>query len=201
MKLNQIEKALMNNFVRALVQHKYEARVMENLGGHVEGLKVLEIGCGHGVGTEIIFERFKAREVHAFDLDPEMIRLARQRLEKYSTRRLRLHVGDAESIDDEDASYDAVFDFGIIHHVPIWQNAVAEVARVLKPGGRFFFEEVTKKALDRWFYRSFLDHPKDNRFTGEQFIAELEKHGILVGNKKLYWFLDDFVVGVGQRNI
>jgi ubiquinone/menaquinone biosynthesis C-methylase UbiE len=41
-----------------------------------------------------------------------------------------------------DSRYDAVFDFGIIHHVPDWRAAVAEVARVLRPQGRFYAEEV-----------------------------------------------------------
>ena len=199
MKLNRIEKALMNNPVRALVQRLHEAALMERLGGRVEGARVLEIGCGRGVGTEIIFERFGAREVHAFDLDPDMIERAWGRLYRYPPKRLRLFVGDAAAIDAEDASYDAVFDFGIIHHVPAWQQAVAEVARVLKPGGRFFFEEVTKRALDRWFYRTFLEHPKTNRFSAEEFIAELERQGIVVGERHLEWFFGDFVVGVGRR--
>ncbi|CAN5795975.1 MAG: hypothetical protein H0T77_03080 [Pyrinomonadaceae bacterium] len=70
MKLNRFEKALMNNPVRALVQRRHEAALMERFGGRVEGGRVLEIGCGRGVGTEIIFERFRAQEVQAFDLDP-----------------------------------------------------------------------------------------------------------------------------------
>lgn len=57
MKLNQIEKALMNNPVRSFVQ-RYEAAALERLGGRTEGLRVLEIGCGRGVGTEILFKRF-----------------------------------------------------------------------------------------------------------------------------------------------
>ena len=199
MKLNRVEKALMNNPVRALVQRRHEAALMESLGGRVEGGRVLEIGCGRGVGTEIIFERFGAREVHAFDVDPDMVERARSRLSEYSANRLTLFVGDAAAISAEDASYDAIFNFGIIHHVQAWQRAVAEVARVLKPGGRFFFEEVTKRALDRWFYRTFLDHPQTNRFSAEEFIAELENQGIMVGEKHLEWFLGDFVVGVGRR--
>lgn len=80
MKLNQIEKALMNNPVRAFVQRRYEAALMERLGGRMERCRVLEIGCGRGVGTEIIFNRFGAREVHAFDIDPDMVEQARWRL-------------------------------------------------------------------------------------------------------------------------
>ena len=86
MKLNSLEKALMNNPVRAMLQRRYEAPLMDRFGGRTEGLRVLEIGCGRGVGTELIFERFRAREVHAFDLDPEMVELARKRLAKYWTR-------------------------------------------------------------------------------------------------------------------
>jgi ubiquinone/menaquinone biosynthesis C-methylase UbiE len=197
MKLNYIEKALMNNPVRAFVQRHHEAAILERLGGRCEGKKVLEIGCGRGVGTEIILERFGACEVHAFDLDPEMIEIARRRLQRFGQERLRISVGDAERIDAAADSYGSVFDFGIIHHIPDWQKAVTEVARVLKPGGKFYFEEVTKKGLDRWLYRTFLKHPTENRFTGEAFVSELEKNQIVVGGNKQYWLLNDLVIGVG----
>lgn len=200
MKLNRIEKALMNNPVRAFVQRNYEAAVMERLGGRVEGKRVLEIGCGRGVGTEIIFKRFLAREVHAFDVDPDMLALARKRLVRFPPDRLRLFVGDAAAIEVEDASFDAVFDFGIIHHIPDWKKAVREVGRVLRPGGRFFFEEVTKKALDRWFYRTFLDHPTRDRFHASEFLDELNNHGILVAGNTKEWWLGDFVIGVGGES-
>lgn len=199
MKLNAIEKFLMNNPVRAYAQNKIEAEMFEKFGGKTEGQRVLEIGCGRGVGTEIILERFGAGEVHAFDLDPQMIELAEKRLAGFSGKNLRLYVGDAEKIDAPDNFYDAVFDFGIVHHVPRWQNSIREVARVLKPGGKFYFEEVTQKALNRWFYRTFLEHPKENRFSGEYFVAELEKNGIEVGKNFTYWFFDDLLVGVGRK--
>ncbi|MGI8783428.1 MAG: class I SAM-dependent methyltransferase [Acidobacteriota bacterium] len=140
MTMNRVEKALMNNPLRALLQRQYEAPLMERLGGRVEGMCVLEIGCGRGIGAEIIFERFGAREVHAFDLDPDMVERARHRLSGYPPDRLRLFVGDAAAIEAEDESFDAVFDFGIIHHIPNWRRAVSEVARVLRPGGRFFLK-------------------------------------------------------------
>lgn len=197
MKLNLIEKALVNNPVRALLQRRYEAPLLQRLGGCTQGLRVLEIGCGRGVGTEIIFKDFGAREVHAFDLDPAMIFQAKARLADYAPEQLKLFVGDAAEIDAESQTYDAVFDFGIIHHVPQWRRVVSEVARVLLPGGRFFFEEVTSHALNRWSYRMFLDHPKRDRFSGKQFIFELERQGIYVGGNYVERFFGDFVFGVG----
>lgn len=198
-KLNRIEKALMNNPARALLQRRYEAPLLERLGGRTEGLRVLEIGCGRGIGTEIIFDRFGAREVHAFDVDPDMGELAHQRLSRFPAERLRLFVGDAAAIEAEDSSFDAVFDFGNIHHVPDWRRALAEVVRVLRPGGRFFFEEVTSHALSRWSYRMFLEHPAEDRFRAQQFIAELERQGIHVGGNFVERFFGDFVIGVGRR--
>lgn len=199
MKLNRIEKALMNNPVRALVQRRYEAALLERLGGRTEGCLVLEVGCGRGVGTEIIFEKFGAASVHAFDLEPNMVAKARRRLSIYPPDRLKLYVGDAAAIEEEDDSFDAVFDFGIIHHVPAWQRAVAEVARVLRPGGRFFFEEVTRRALNRWVYRTFTEHPTENRFSGEEFVTELERQGFFVGGNSVERFFGDFTIGVGRR--
>jgi ubiquinone/menaquinone biosynthesis C-methylase UbiE len=195
--LNAVEKALMNNPVRATLQRHYEAPILEKLGGRVAGGRVLEVGCGRGVGTEIILSRFGADHVDAFDLDADMVERARRRLAGFGDR-VRLSLGDATAIAAEDSSYDAVFDFGIIHHVPDWRSAVREVSRVLRPGGRFFFEEVTQHALARWSYRRFLDHPTEDRFSGTDFVAEVERSGFRVPR----WterFFGDFVFGVGFR--
>ena len=197
MKLNRAEKALMNNPVRAFIQRHYESRLLERLGGKTRGMRVLEVGCGRGVGTEIIFHRFGAREVHAFDLDPDMVSQARRRLSSYGPERLSLTVGDVTAIDADDRSFDAVVDFGILHHVPRWQAGVAEIGRVLKPGGRFFFEEVSSQALNRRTYRALFEHPEENRFSREEFVGELERQGIAVGGNVVERLFGDFFFGVG----
>lgn len=191
----------MNNPARAALQRRYEGALLQRLGGRIEGKRVLEIGCGRGVGTEIIFDQFGAGEVHAFDFDPDMVGWAQKRLSRYFPNRLNLYVGDAAAIDEPDASFDAVFDFAIIHHIPNWKDAVSEVARVLKPGGKFYFEEVTSHALGRWFYRTFLEHPQSQHwFNKEKFVAELEGNGIMVGPNVVERFFGDFIIGVGCRS-
>lgn len=198
MELNAVEKVLMNNPVRAFSQRRYESSLLELLGGRVGGGRVLEIGCGRGVGTEIILGRFGAAMVDAFDIDPDMVDRARRRLARHGER-VRVWVGDASAIEADDDAYDAVFDFGIIHHVPEWRLAVAEVARVLRPGGRFFFEEVTEHALDRWSYRTFLEHPSDDRFSGAVFVEACETVGLRIGDRWVERFFGDFVFGVATK--
>jgi len=193
----------MNNAIRALGQH-YAARWLERLGGRVEGGRVLEVGCGRGVGVKIILERFGAAEVEALDLDPKMIERAQRRLAPFGPNQVRLSVGDITSLKAGNATFDAVFDFGAIHLEPNWRKAVAEVRRVLKPGGKFFFEWVTSGILR-------LPYPLVTEAFGRMeppgpalLMQELERQGILVGQSfacprlaALTGFVGD-LVGVGR---
>jgi len=184
--LNRFEKAMMNNPVRAAVQRHLEARWLLALGGRMDGGRALEVGCGRGVGTEIILSEFGAGRVDAFDLDPHMVALARRRLARHGDR-VRLWAGDATAIDAPDSTYDAAFDFGIIHHVPEWRRAVAELHRVLKPGGRLYAEEVLARFIHHPVWRRLLDHPMDDRFDMDGFCAELREVGFdLTGRRELF---------------
>ncbi len=179
MLLNKVEKLLMNNPVREAAQRYYEARRLRELGGATTGGRALEIGCGRGVGVEIILEQFGADTVDAFDLDPDMVRRAQARLERFGDR-VSLWIGDATDIRADNATYDAVFDFGIIHHIPNWRAALREVHRVLKPGGRFYADEVYEKFLSYPLVRALLQHPREDRFDHSRFARGLEAAGLCV---------------------
>lgn len=182
--LNGVEKALMNNPLRAALQRHFEAPRLLAMGGPVPGGHVLEMGCGRGVGTEIILDRFGAAHVDAFDLDPRMVALASKRL---ANRPARIFAGDAEHIDAPDAAYDAVFDFGIVHHCPRWRDAVREAHRVLKPGGRFYAEEVLARFIHHPVWRRLLDHPMEDRFDRDAFAGALEGVGFRVVATRELW--------------
>lgn len=179
MKLNRIERIAMNNPVRAAHQHHREAAWFQRLaGGTLRGQHVLEVGCGRGVGVEVLLDRLDAARVTAFDLDPAMIERAERRLHG-RTGAVQLSVGDACGIEQADASMDAVVEFGVIHHVPTWRAAIAEIARVLRPGGLLLFEDVPRHTLDTWLFRTFTVHPREDRFEAEEFADELGRHGLL----------------------
>ena len=191
MRLNRLEFALMNNPIRASIQKRIEAPRLRRMGGAVSGGTALEIGCGRGVGTEIILDQFDADRVDAFDLDPRMMVRARTRLSRRGGR-VRLWAGDATGIATPAGMYDAVFDFGIIHHIPEWRSALADVYRVLKPGGRFYAEEALAPVIRH--SRHFLEHPQHDRFTARGFLAALAEAGLEVTAHKTLghafaWFI------------
>jgi SAM-dependent methyltransferase len=201
--MNRAETLLVNSPPRRWLQRFYETPVLARLGGRVPGGRVAEIGCGSGYGTRLILDKFGAATVDAVDLDPAQIERARRGLGERDGR-VRFAVGDATDLraafGAEDGFYDAVFDFGIIHHIPAWRDAIAEVARALKPGGRFVFEEVTATALARPSYRALFDHPAEDRFTAGEFLAELDRHRLHVGERWCTRIGGDYLLGVAERS-
>lgn len=177
MLLNRVEYALMNNPIRAALQRHVEARRLLRMGGGMSGGRALEIGCGRGVGVQLILEMFGADSVDAFDLDPRTVALARRRLSRHGSR-VRVWVGDASTISAPDASYDAVFDFAIIHHVPNWRRVLTEVQRVLEPGGTFYAEEVLRRFIVHPITRRLVEHPLEDRFDAAGFVRGLEAAGL-----------------------
>ena len=203
MLMNRIETALVNSGPRRALQRWYESPALLRLGGKLPPrARALELGCGAGYGTELVLEQFGADNVDAIDLDPQMVERARRRLTGHGDR-VRLVTGDVtdlrQTLGAVDGSYDAVFEFGILHHVEDWRLAMGEVARVLRPGGRFYFDEVTADALATRGYRWLFDHPTHDRFTAAEFIAELERQGLVVGQRWLTRIRGHYLLGVADR--
>lgn len=204
MLMNRVETLLVSSPPRRWLQRFYEIRVLLRLGGRLlPGARALEIGCGSGYGSQLVLEQFGAASVDAVDLDPAMIERAARRLARYADR-VRLAQGSAtdlrSALKAADDDYDAVFDFGIVHHIPSWRAAIDEVRRVLTPGGRFYFEEVTAHALARPIYQRLFDHPTDDRFTAQQFLDELANHGLVVLGS-VTRISGDYLLGVAAKPV
>ncbi len=97
------------------------------------GLDVLEIGCGLGTdGAQ--FARCGANYT-GVDLTDAAVDLARRRFQLFDLEGT-FRTADAENLDFADDSFDLVYSHGVLHHTPDTAKAIAEVHRVLKPGGR-----------------------------------------------------------------
>jgi ubiquinone/menaquinone biosynthesis C-methylase UbiE len=185
MKLNINERLFIISPLRRFLQDHLETRQLIELGGTVEGAKVLEVGCGPGYAIDLIYRKFGAASVDAFDLDPRMVARTQSRQEK-AGRRSRLWVGNVRDIPVADSTYDAVFNFGSIHHVVDWRASLDEIHRVLKPGGHFYCEEILSRYITHPIIGRLMDHPREDRFDETQFINALGDSGFQVhGSRSL----------------
>jgi len=97
-----------------------------------KGKKTLEIGVGLGADHQQLAEA--GAVLTGVDLTPRAIGHTQRRFELLGLKS-ELQVGDAENLPFPDASFDAVYSWGVLHHSPDTQKAINEVHRVLKPGG------------------------------------------------------------------
>jgi ubiquinone/menaquinone biosynthesis C-methylase UbiE len=177
MKVNWPERVWINSPVRAWVQRR-EIAFFEKTRTLPAGALCLEIGCGRGKGVELIQRAFHPRRVDALDIDPLMIRLAEKRCNGKAQGLSFFYVADAQALPYPDACMDAVFNFGIIHHLEDWERGIGEVARVLVRGGLFYFEEIYPPLYANFLFRRLVAHPTENRFHGEQFRAAISSVGL-----------------------
>jgi ubiquinone/menaquinone biosynthesis C-methylase UbiE len=179
MKLNFLERIFIVNPLRPLVQRYLEARQLLQMGGPMAGGRALEIGCGAGAGVDLIETLFGAAAVDAFDLDWWMVDQARRRRLRRQ-RNARMWAGNVRHIPVEDAHYDAVFNFGILHHVVDWRAGLKEIYRVLKPGGRFYCEEILARYITHPVLGRLMKHPQSDRFDQAAFCTAAAQTGFAV---------------------
>jgi SAM-dependent methyltransferase len=104
---------------------------------------VLEIACGTGLDLAFLAET--ADEAVGLDGAQRPLRVAERRLG--SRANVGFAVGDAAQLPFREESFDGIWCIGALHHMPAWRQAVAEVGRVLRPGGTFRFLVYRKVAL------------------------------------------------------
>lgn len=182
MKLNRLEFVLMNNGLRNIIQEKYELKILRKLSSTQNINRALEIGCGNGNGSKLIKKYFKPKELISIDLDKRMIKRAS---EKNNDQSISFKVMDASDLNFSDNYFDAIFDFGIIHHIPNWKVCLTELRRVLKSNGELIMEDLSIDSFSTGFgklLKIILDHPYDQMYSNIQFTDELKNQGFKILN-------------------
>ena len=117
-----------------------DRRSMETHAAHLvpylrSGLRVLDFGCGPGTISVGLARAVDPGEVHGVDMEESQIELARAAAEAGGHKNAKFHVGDVTSLPFEDNSFDVAHCHAVLMHVPDTSGALAEVKRVLRPGG------------------------------------------------------------------
>lgn len=164
-----------NGLFRVIGGRDHEAfreRILD-LAAPETGERILEAGCGTGLTALRIAVRYPGCEVHGIDISPKMIEAARQTA-KQQALTARFRVGSIIALPYPDATFDVVLTSIIYHHLDLAEKrqAVAEVARVLKLGGRYISAEFGPRArnalqrrLAKGEYTLYPGHLIDAGFT------------------------------------
>jgi len=199
MKLNKLEFFLMNNPLRNLIQEHIEMKRLRKYSSLGADKTLLEIGSGTGNSSRLIKKYFHTKRIYSIDLDEKMVAIARKNNKDDS---ISFEVQNASTLSFKDNSFDAIFDLGVIHHIPDWKKCLLELRRVLKPKGQLIIEDLSIETFSTPFGRvmkKFLDHPYSSMYTEKEFVDYLKKIGFKIVVYKKYTPLIQYFLIVAEK--
>jgi len=107
--------------------------------GDIKGLEVLDLACGEGYFSRLLASA--GARVSGLDISKNLIEFARGK-EDDSHLGIEYHVGDAKDLELESGCFDMVHCSMALMDIIEYEQAIGEVSRVLKEGGRFIFSIV-----------------------------------------------------------
>jgi SAM-dependent methyltransferase len=120
--------AARNAAYRTLIEGANAEEIAFDAVREVAPARLLDAGCGTGEWAERVTRELGAA-VTAIDISPRMVELTRD-------RGVDASLGDVQQLPFEDASFDCAAANWMLYHVPDVRRAIAELERVLRPGGR-----------------------------------------------------------------
>lgn len=114
----------------------------------LKGKKVLEVSCGAGGGASYIMRNLDPDTYTGLDLNPASIDKCRK---THKLAGLDFVQGDAQNLPFPDGTFDAVINVEASHQYPDFPRFLAEVARVLRPGGHFLYTDSRRApVISKW---------------------------------------------------
>ncbi|WP_412480018.1 class I SAM-dependent methyltransferase [Azonexus sp. IMCC34839] len=162
----------------------------------LDGACVLELGCGKAEKTRLLAESGRVKEIVALEVDDIQ---HRRNLEITDLPQVSFRHGGAEAIPAEDGSVDIVLMFKSLHHVPmpLMDQALSEIARVLKPGGLAWISEPVYAGELNEVFKLFHDE-KIVREAAFAAICRAVERGPLVSEQQLFFNTRSFFENFDQ---
>jgi 2-polyprenyl-6-hydroxyphenyl methylase/3-demethylubiquinone-9 3-methyltransferase len=149
---------------------------------HWQGLHVLDLGCGGGLTTACLAQR--GATVVGVDLSRASLHVASRQTRRYGHPQPVFACGRAEALPFAEASFDVVWCTDVLEHLPELPVALAQIARVLKPGGLFLYDTIHRSWLSRLLVIGFWEYLAGQAPRGTHdwhlFITPQELRGLLL---------------------
>jgi ubiquinone/menaquinone biosynthesis C-methylase UbiE len=171
------EHAIENNRLRSFVRETMEVKRLRAMTDVGDVGSALHVACGNGKATRLILKHFPAKRMCAIDREAELVASARA---SYPGDALEFSVQDVRDLSFEDRSFDAIFDLADLHNHADWERGLAEMSRVLKPGGLLVLEELSRESFERAagrLFRVLTEHPYDAMLTVDGFRDRVLRNG------------------------
>ena len=174
-----------DEFLQLLDRRNVETNAAHLLAHLEPGMRVLDLGCGPGTISLGLAKAVDPGEVHGIDMEESQIEIARAAATAGGHRNASFRTGDATRLPYEDGSFDAAHCHAVLMHVPDTNAVLAEVKRVLKPGGLIsaremigsssFSEPAFEALADAWVTFSKLleangSHPEMGKELPRRFL-------------------------------
>jgi len=180
-----LERRFVNSRLKRVFQEHFEIRIYTNMlrknGCGLHGKRILDAGCGAGYGLEIIRKRFNPLELYGLDIDTREANLARKKRVADE-----IFIGDLARTGFKDNSFDAVFAFTVLHHMPHWQMGLRELYRIIKPGGILLLNELNRGVLETLERTLGVKHPKQGRFSWSELEGILNDLRFNVVDRRIF---------------
>lgn len=159
-------------------------QAQENLTDHcisrldsLENKTILEIGCGNGVQTKYILNKFNPKSITGIDLNKENIRIANQEKDRRGMKNINFFVDDAQQLSKfKENSIDVIINIESAFHYPDKPLFLKQLFRVLKPGGHFLIADIlTTHKKKKWLKKSWKKKMVFHHWDLKKYEIELAK--------------------------
>jgi ubiquinone/menaquinone biosynthesis C-methylase UbiE len=153
----------------------YHVKLIRDHLGSLAGRRVLDVGCGKGRFARVFLDQEPKAELWGLDISPEMLR--------YAPEGMQTRAGSMTELPFEDGFFDHAYATESLEHAVEIERAVAEICRVVKPGGRI---AIIDKNAEHW---GRLETPEwEKWFTPKQLERLLGHHCSQVESRLIsYW--------------